>query len=409
MPDSGVTGTALPFDEAIDFFRGKVNVPTRTWTDIWNGAHARAFMIAGAMRAELLNDFRKALDKSIQGGSFRQFQKDFDSIVARHGWQYNGDRGWRTSVIYRTNMRSAYQAGRYRQMTDPDVLRYRPYWRYVHGDSKRPRPEHLAWHGLVLPADDPFWKTHYPSNGWGCSCRVEALSERQLKKLGKNGPDKSPKIETKPFTNPSTGNTEQVPKGIDPGFAFNVGRAAHGRPLAEAVIKEHAGGKWVHKDGKGPKDYGRGDVPADKPKAKLGPKATAAQPLVVLFERALGGQTVRLKDAAGDWVVLDKAITDHISKGRLDGREQYFPFIKEVIENPFEIWASFAENEQNGKYGLRRNYVKFFDLGDSAKSNRTIGVVAEAVNGVWTGVTVFRGRPNALKNLRKGVLVYGRQ
>jgi uncharacterized protein with gpF-like domain len=31
----------------------------------------------------------------------------------------------------------------------------------------RTRPMHAAWHNTVLPFDHPFWKTHYPPNGWG--------------------------------------------------------------------------------------------------------------------------------------------------------------------------------------------------------------------------------------------------
>ena len=36
------------------------------------------------------------------------FREDFDAIVARLGWDYNGGRDWRTRVIYETNLNTSY-------------------------------------------------------------------------------------------------------------------------------------------------------------------------------------------------------------------------------------------------------------------------------------------------------------
>jgi len=217
----------LPFDEAIKFFRDKVNIPTARWTDLWQDMHAKGFMIAGAMKADLLSDFRGAVDRAIsEGTSLEAFQKDFDTIVEKHGWSYNGGRGWRSRVIYETNVHTAYAAGRWQQMTDPDVMSRRPYLQYRHGDSAAPRPEHLAWDGLVLPADDPWWDTHYPPNGWGCKCSVFSLSERDMARLGKDAPDTAPDGGTYEWTDKATGQIRKVPDGIDPGWAYNAGKAA---------------------------------------------------------------------------------------------------------------------------------------------------------------------------------------
>lgn len=222
----------LPFSEQISFFRAKRGVLTESYLDVWEAQHDVAFMVAGANRTDLLTDFRTAIDKAIaDGATLAEFRRDFDRIVAQHGWDYVGGRNWRSRIIYETNLRQSYNAGRWAQLQR--LKRARPYWRYRHNDAVvHPRPLHVSWNGLVLHADDPWWHTHFPSNGWGCQCYVEALNERDLRRLGKKGPDKAPEIEMEERIigqrSPGGARTIVVPKGIDPGFAYAPGRRIEG-------------------------------------------------------------------------------------------------------------------------------------------------------------------------------------
>lgn len=174
----------LPFAEQIDFFRRKTNLGTQAWTDIWEAQHDRSFVVAGAMKADLLNEIRQAVDKAIATGTtLETFRKEFRDITDRLGWPGTAGAGskggfnWRTKVIYETNLRTSYAAGREAQLADPGLQALLPFRRYVHNDSVlHPRPLHLAWNGLTLPHDHPFWQTHSPPNGWGCRCRVTAVA-----------------------------------------------------------------------------------------------------------------------------------------------------------------------------------------------------------------------------------------
>lgn len=228
MPDIIEEFAAKPFDEAVAFFLEKMNVLTEKWDDLWKAQHIRGFMVAGVMKADLLMDLREAIEKAITDGeTLDDFRKRFDDIVAKRGWVYKGGRNWRTKVIYDTNLRQSYNAGRYKQMADPDVIALRPYIRYRHGDSRNPRPLHLSWHGLILRHDDPWLKTHKPQNGWGCRCSLDTMSERDLKRIGKSGPDTAPETEYYDYKNPATGKIEKVPVGIDPGFDYDPGAESH--------------------------------------------------------------------------------------------------------------------------------------------------------------------------------------
>ena len=182
---TSVQGARQEFQQQLEFFRRKLNLPSETYRDIRRGAHDRAFMVAGAMKADLLADLRKAVDRAVEGGSIGAFRKEFDQIVAKHGWTgWTGEgskagEAWRTRVIYQTNLATSYAAGRRAQLLDPDMVKRRPFWRYVHNDSvTHPRPHHKRWGDmrLTLRHDHPFWGTHFPPNGWGCKCRVVAAA-----------------------------------------------------------------------------------------------------------------------------------------------------------------------------------------------------------------------------------------
>ena len=210
----------LGFQEQIDFFRQKLNLPTAAWDDIWQSAHDRAFVVAGATKADLLDDLRQAVEKAIaEGTTLETFRRDFRKIVAARGWHgwtgedRTGGEAWRTKVIYETNLRTSYAAGREAQLSDPGLQQLLPYRRYVHNESVlHPRPQHLAWHGLTLPHDHPFWKTHSPPNGWGCRCRVTAVA------APKKGDPTAP-----PDGWDEISEKTGAPVGIDKGWAYQPG------------------------------------------------------------------------------------------------------------------------------------------------------------------------------------------
>ncbi|HQU16638.1 MAG TPA: phage minor head protein [Gammaproteobacteria bacterium] len=226
MPDAIAEAINLPFEEAIQFFRQKTRTPTAHWDDIWRTAHDHGFMVAGAASDDLLKDFQDALQDALDNGTtLETFRAAFDDLVERHGWSYNGGRNWRTRIIYETNLSMAYAAGRYAQMTEPDTLTAYPFWTYRHGACAHPRIIHVGWDGLTLRANDPWWSSHYPPNGWRCHCYVSPTSGAGLGRMGKDKPDTAPALDPQPWRNPRTGKVHLVPKGIDPGFDYNPGKA----------------------------------------------------------------------------------------------------------------------------------------------------------------------------------------
>lgn len=221
-----------PFAEQLTAFRLRLGdlVPTSAWDDLLHSAHDRAFMVAGATTADLLQDLVNAVDKAIsEGTGLEAFKRDFRATVEKHGWHgWTGEgtpkgEAWRMRTIYRTNMRTSYMAGRLAQLRDGGF----PLWVYRHGGSADPRPQHLAWDGLILPADHPFWETHYPPNEWGCSCRV--FGARSLKAALRRGGKADVKLDPKwDKPDPKTG----TPPGVGRGWAY-----APGNTVSDSVLQ----------------------------------------------------------------------------------------------------------------------------------------------------------------------------
>lgn len=383
------TAFKLPFEEMESFIRGKQNIPTLKWDDLWKDQHAKGFMVAGAYRDELLADFRTAVEKAIiKGTTLAEFRRDFDRIVAAHGWSYNGGRNWRSELIYSTNIRTAYAAGRWAQLTDPEQLQVMPYLTYKHGDSRVPRPHHLAWDGTTLPADDPWWKTHFTPNGWGCKCRVIGSTQAEYetaKNAGKGQAPPSP-------IDPKTG----APVGIDKGWDYNVGEAAFGK-------------SWVQESGEF-QELG----PWRKEKYPFLPDKLSGGPPPVSLGPRISGDTDALRaaipegiyqDRLGDYTNVTQLIADHILENpdtRWDGRERYFPLIPDIIKNPQEIWVGFFKYVDSGRVVIRKRYVKAYQL----ERGRVVGVMADTVKGQMTTFDTYRSKDMTGGRLRSGRLVY---
>lgn len=202
----------LPFNKASQFFRDKLTMPTGAWNELNGAAHAKAFASAGAYHADLLAELRRMTDKAIAGGmDIREFRKQFRPLVERYGWQLNGGGpSWRSDLIWRTNISTAYQAGRWQQFRDGGI----DYLKYVHSDGVRhPRPTHLAMDGKIMPIDDPFWTANYPPNGWGCKCRAVAVQEKDV-------------VDATPAQLSRPDNWQEL---AEDGWRYNVGQAGEAK------------------------------------------------------------------------------------------------------------------------------------------------------------------------------------
>ncbi len=258
MPEKRTT-IFLPPTDTVKVWqeRGELK-PTVRWSEMMHQEHASAFTVAKIAKLDLLRNIRASLDNVIvNGGTFEQWKADILPELKKQGWwgvvqdgELTGtdekiivnDRRLRT--IYRTNTRMSIAAGRWRRYQAEK--KSFPYLRYRSDHPrKHPRQQHLGWHGLILPIDDPWWQTHFPPNGWGCNCIVEQVSEAMMKRSGwhvSQPPAEGPRI---PFYPAGKSQPIMVPPEIDPGFSYNPGiahlQAVAAKAMRSVVQAEQAG------------------------------------------------------------------------------------------------------------------------------------------------------------------------
>lgn len=242
---------------AVDYLNAKGYAITWNWQEALEDAHARAFTVAKVTRMDVLETIRTATVEAIEKGiQEREYINNLRPKLEALGWwgkvkvsNTNGTEQTiqlgsprRLQTILRTNKITAYHAARYaEQMANADE---QPYWQYLAIKDSRTRASHLALHEKVYRYDDPIWDVMYPPNGWNCRCRVRALSQRRLDKMGLEvsqsggrikqdwalaGVDKATGEETHAKVYSLT--TDKGTITTDAGWSNNVGKSAVGNDI----------------------------------------------------------------------------------------------------------------------------------------------------------------------------------
>lgn len=197
------------------------------------------------MELDVLNSIHESvIDAVAEGQTFHTFKKEMLEKLGEDGWgnyaqkdEVTGEDLTRLSdkrlkKVYQVNKTQSYHTGSWHRFEANKATH--PYLRYRLGPSLNHRPDHKSFENLVLPVDDPFWQTHMPMNGWGCKCWVQSLTRDKAEKAGISD---SPNIEYHDWENKSTGRKHKVPKGISPGFEYNVGRHREHKALEMVTDK----------------------------------------------------------------------------------------------------------------------------------------------------------------------------
>lgn len=217
LPEPEIIAEPVHPDAAIAFWQQRAKLTDAEARALGEEARRRAFYVTGLARHDLVQLVSDGLEEALKNGeTLPEFKQRIMAAIQTQGWHDH-----RVENIFRTNLQTAYAAGRYKKMQA--VKASRPYWQYLAVMDKRVRPSHAILHEKVYPANHEFWASNYPPNGFRCRCCVRTLSARQVEKEGLTVEKEMPQAGV--WTDPKT-NMEYFVHfpGADKGFRNNPGK-----------------------------------------------------------------------------------------------------------------------------------------------------------------------------------------
>lgn len=169
----------MTFVEALEYAMSrKIILPEDYYHKISDMQRHSATSIAGISKLEHIDFIISKAHKSILDGSTFA---EFANTIKNSDLDINLSEA-RLKLIFRTNVQSAYNHGKWQQQTRN--RKYRPWLMYHAVKDNRTRDEHYRLNQVIKHIDDPFWTIYYPLNGYNCRCSVRSLTERQMLKMG---------------------------------------------------------------------------------------------------------------------------------------------------------------------------------------------------------------------------------
>lgn len=87
-------------------------------------------------------------------------------------------------TAYRTNVATAFTAGRFKQLEDPDVKAVTPAFEYTAVRDSSVRDNHLAADGFIAGMDNAEWNRIAPPMGFNCRCDIRSVDRWELNTRG---------------------------------------------------------------------------------------------------------------------------------------------------------------------------------------------------------------------------------
>lgn len=188
-----VTADVERFDEAMEWFDERVPVTPEQIETLTTEQRVRAITIAGITEANMVADvFAEIANAAESGEGIDVFRKRI-KVKLGDAWTKSTAHKLDTAMV--TTTQTAYNAGRYKQLTDTDVMRTREFWIYDSVVDDRTTFNCQALDQFTAPADDAQWAGIYPPGHHRCRAGIRSQTRRQVERRRTAGTAKEAKPE----------------------------------------------------------------------------------------------------------------------------------------------------------------------------------------------------------------------
>jgi SPP1 gp7 family putative phage head morphogenesis protein len=171
----------LSFDEAAQFLAHRIPLTKSEFGKLDSKMRLRAFSVARLSQLDAIERVKQLIEDAISKG---QTQKQVlenlskDEILSKLGFSLVNP--WYFENVFRTNVQSAYNAGRALQIkkTKPEYLQF------VGIDDARQTQICRARSGIIKPADDPFWESNWPPLHFSCRSTIRPVYKEEFDAFG---------------------------------------------------------------------------------------------------------------------------------------------------------------------------------------------------------------------------------
>ncbi len=176
----------LTFLEAVRDLTSRAPLKGFNWRQVADIYQTRqGFALARSADVALTQRVQKTIERFMRRGvQLRNAEK----IISELG----GFTRAYAETVYRTNLATAYSAGRFDQAAEPEVAAVIGGFEYLtsrDSDVRRGRKQdsgenHAAADGFIAATTDALWDTVAPPAGYSCRCVTRMVPRKELKRLG---------------------------------------------------------------------------------------------------------------------------------------------------------------------------------------------------------------------------------
>lgn len=167
---------SVPYEEAARIVADKQIMSKAAFDALCDELKARAFVVTGLEDLRAVQEIRDAIAELPRGAAWEDVKAQVVEKLEAGGFS-QAAADYRAMLLLRHHGFAAYAQENYRELREmQDVF---PYWKYQSMGDEKVRSSHAALDGLILPADDPFWKDHFPPWEWNCRCQVVGVTQEE--------------------------------------------------------------------------------------------------------------------------------------------------------------------------------------------------------------------------------------